>query len=66
MFKLIDVFIFNFTMSVFFYLVDELNALSNIYLLIMMIYHVFEAGIIQASILFKHVQSTIAISDPLI
>ena len=62
MFELIDVFIFNFAMHVLFNLVDELYALSYIYFLIMLIYHVLEVGIILASILFKHVQSTIDIS----
>ena len=57
---------FNFAMSVFFNLVDELNALSNIYFLIMLIYNVCEVGLILASILFKHIQSTIDISDPFI
>ena len=66
MFELINVLSFDFAMSVFFNFVDELNALFNIYFFIMLIYHVFEAGIILASILFKHVQSTINISDPFI
>ena len=66
MFELIDVFSFNFAMPVLLYLIDELNAFSNVCFLIMFIYHVFEMGIILGSILFKHVQSTIDISDPFI
>ena len=66
MFEVIDVFCFNFTMPVFFNFIGELNALAIVLILIMLIYYVFEVGIILASIFLKHVQSIIDVSDPFI
>ena len=53
-------------MSVFFYHIDELNAFLNIYFLIMLIYHVFKAGIILTSVFLEHVHSVIDVSDSFI
>ena len=53
-------------MSVFFSLIDELNAFLNIYFLIMLIYHVFKVGIILASVFLEHIQSVIDVSDSFI
>ena len=53
-------------MSVFFNFIDEMNALANVLFLIMLIYHVFEVGIILASIFLEHVQNIIDVSDPFI
>ena len=55
MFQVINVFCFDFTMSVFLDLIDELNALADVLILIMFVYHVLKVGIKFASSFLIHV-----------